>query len=54
MNNIYDDKGRILNDDFTNYEIDKIIQMKCDNFIYPNLVKSIAPHIYGLYNVKKV
>ena len=53
LNNIYDDIGNILNNDFTNYEIDKIIQMKFDNFIYSNLVKSIAPHIYGLDDVKK-
>ena len=53
LNNVCDDKGNKLIDNFTIYEYDTIIEMKNDNSIYSNLAKSIAPNIYGFDDIKK-
>ena len=53
INDVYDDKGNELKENFTNKEIDIILKMKGDISIYSNLSKSIAPNVYGQEEVKK-
>ena len=53
LNNEYDPKGITLINNFGNFEIERILQMKSDKCIYSNLAKSISPNIYGLDDVKK-
>ena len=53
INEIYDEKGNELKEEFTNVQIDKIMKMKGDISIYSNLSKAIAPNVYGQEEVKK-